>query len=258
MVVLAAAEILVGEAFRNALHLQGLEERFDLNLVDLFDALCIFGLILVLSVVYRLSLKNVEDELIPQPRVSIKNILQTAVESLLSLVKSVMPNEAEKYLPLIGSLFIFIFLSNLLGLIPGFLPPTHNLSDNLALGLTVYVFYNAMGIRSVGFTKYMAHFMGPVWWMAPLLFVIEIFSHAIRPISLSFRLFANINGDHLVVDAISQMVPLGIPTIFLAFGIFVSFIQAFVFTLLSTIYISMAVETHGHDDHHATGLQPSH
>jgi F-type H+-transporting ATPase subunit a len=95
--------------------------------------------------------------------------------------------------------------------------------------------------------------------MAPLLFVIEIFSHAIRPVTLAFRLFANINGDHLVVGAISQMVPFGIPIIFLAFGIFVSFIQAFVFTLLSTIYIAMAVETHGqHDDHHATELQPSH
>lgn len=220
--------------------------------VDIFNGVVVFLIILVFSLLYRLSLKAVENEVVPSGSVSVKNIFQVAVESLMKLVKGVIPHHGEDYFPLIGAIFIYIFISNLMGLFPGFGPPSKNLSANLAVGLSVFVYYNAMGIRRTGLKAYIAHFLGPVWWMAPMLLVIELISHAIRPLSLSLRLFGNINGDHLVLEVFSGLVPLIVPVIFLAFGIFVSFIQAYVFTLLSTIYVSLAVTSHHdhHDDHH--------
>lgn len=214
--------------------------------IDIFNGIVVFLVILGFSLLYRLSLKAVADEVIPDGRVSIKNIFQVAVESLLNLVKGVIPHHGEDYFPLIGAIFLYIFISNMLGLFPGFGPPSKNLSANLAVGLSVFIYYNVMGIKRTGLKAYIAHFLGPVWWMAPMLLVIELISHAIRPLSLSLRLFGNINGDHLVLEVFSGLVPVIVPVIFLAFGIFVSFIQAYVFTLLSTIYVSLAVTSHDH------------
>jgi F-type H+-transporting ATPase subunit a len=214
--------------------------------IDIFNGIVVFLVILAFSLLYRFSLKAVADDIVPDGRVSVKNVFQVAVESLLNLVKGVIPHHGEDYFPLIGAIFIYIFISNMLGLFPGFGPPSKNLSANLAVGLSVFVYYNVMGIKRTGLKAYIAHFLGPVWWMAPMLLVIELISHAIRPLSLSLRLFGNINGDHLVLEVFSGLVPVIVPVIFLAFGIFVSFIQAYVFTLLSTIYVSLAVTSHDH------------
>ena len=143
-----------------------------------------------------------------------------------------------------GALFIYILFSNLLGLIPGFLPPTDNLNTNVACALTVFIFYNYQGFKAHGFA-YLKHFMGPIWWLAPIMVVIEVISHLVRPASLSVRLFGNISGDHLVLGIFSSLVPIGVPVIFLFLGLFVSVIQAFVFTLLSMVYISLAT-AHDH------------
>lgn len=214
--------------------------------VHIVHGLVILAVIVILSLLYKMALKSVSEELIPSDKVSLKNILQTVVESVLNLMKGIIPHHAEDYFPLIGTIFIYIFLSNLMGIIPGLAPPTQNISTNLAVGLTVFFYYNYQGIRRTGFKKYMQHFLGPIMLMAPLMFVIELIGHMIRPASLSLRLFGNINGDHMVLNVFSGLAPLVVPVLFLAFGIFVSFIQAFVFTLLSTIYIGLAVETHDH------------
>ncbi len=132
-----------------------------------------------------------------------------------------------------------------MGLIPGFLPPTDNLNTNVACSLTVFLFYNYHGFKAHGF-GYIKHFMGPVIWLAPLMFVIEVISHLVRPASLSVRLFGNIAGDHLVLNIFSHFVPLGVPVVFMFLGLFVSFIQAFVFTLLSMVYISLATTKESH------------
>lgn len=237
MPILASSGLLWGEL---------ISDYFDHHTLLYFHGFLLFLVILGLSLAYRYSLGNLEDEVFPDTQVSIKNIMQTAVESLLNLIRSVIPHHAEDYLPLLGTIFIFIFIGNLMGLIPGLLPPTESLSGNLAVGLTVFVLYNYYGVRRTGLKKYMSHFMGPLLWMAPMFFVIELLSHLVRPVSLSLRLFGNINGDHKVLEAFTGLVPLFIPVIFMAFGIFVSFIQAFVFTLLSTIYVGLAVETHDH------------
>ncbi len=231
--------------------------------VHIAHGILVFLLLLVGAVIFNRSLKAVEQEIVPDGKTSIKNIFQTGVGALLNLARAIIPHHTEDYFPLLGGIFFYVFISNMLGIIPGFLPPTESLSTNLAMGLTVYVYYNAMGIKQQGFKNYFAHFFGPsigdgmgmmllrFGFLAPLMFVIEIISHSVRPVSLSLRLFCNINGDHMVVSIFNSLTPLLVPVVFLAFGIFVAFIQAFVFTLLTTIYIGLAVETHHHEEAHA-------
>ncbi|OVE82588.1 ATP synthase F0 subunit A, partial [bacterium K02(2017)] len=176
-------------------------------------------------------------------------------------VKSVIPHHAEDYMPMVGAVFIFIFFSNLMGVIPGLLPPTESLNTNYAVAITVFLYYNYVGLKRVGFKNYMQHFIGPslgpsigmllfrLLFFAPLMFVIEIISHCVRPLSLSLRLYGNIYGDHQVLNVFADLTHTNVffvPIVFLAFGIFVSFVQAFVFTLLSTVYVGLAVETHDH------------
>ncbi|MBI3017358.1 MAG: F0F1 ATP synthase subunit A [Deltaproteobacteria bacterium] len=205
----------------------------------------IFSVIALLSVWVNLAIRKRASCLVPDPHFSLLNVFDVAVEKLLALSESVMGHhDGKRFFPLMASLFIFILLSNLLGLIPGFLPPTDNLNTNVACALTVFVFYNYQGFKAHGLA-YLKHFMGPIWWLAPIMIVIEVISHLVRPASLSIRLFGNISGDHLVLGIFSQLVPIGVPVIFLFLGLFVSVIQAFVFTLLSMVYISLAT-THDH------------
>ena len=141
--------------------------------------------------------------------------------------------------------FIFILTSNLSGLVPGFPPATESFNLNLALGVLVFVVYNASGFWVHGFKGYMKHFMGPFAFLAPVFFCLELVSHAARPLSLSFRLAANIFGDHMLLGVFAGMVPLVVPAALMVFGLLVACIQTFVFTMLTSIYISMAI-SHDH------------
>lgn len=237
-----------------------LSDKITHDNVHIVHGLIILAFLTVCSLIYKASLKPIEQEIVPDGNVSIKNIFQTAIESLLNLMRTIIPHHTEDYFPILGAVFIYIFCSNLMGVVPGLLPPTENISSNLAIAVTIFLYYNIMGMRRQGFGNYMGHFFGPslgksvgmlilrFGFLGPLMFVIELISHSVRPVSLSIRLFGNINGDHIVLSTFQDLVPVGVPVIFLAFGIFVSFIQAFVFTLLSTIYIGLAVEVHEH--HH--------
>ncbi len=205
------------------------------------------ALILILAALFvRRELSRVEKSLVPASKLTLTNVFEVVVENILELMDGVIGHNAKKHFPLIGTIFIYIFASNLLGLIPGFLPPTANINANIACALCVFIYFNVMGIKENGI-GYMKHLMGPVWWMAPLIFVIELFGLALRPVTLSLRLFANINADHLVLGIFSNLVPIVIPVVFMILGVFIAFIQAFVFTLLSTIYISLAT---AHEEHH--------
>lgn len=206
----------------------------------------VFLLILAILFANR-KLRKVEERVIPDEKTTLVNIFEVATESLLRLVEGIMGPDGRKYFPLIGGIFIYIFLCNIMGLIPGFLPPTDNINTNLAISLTVFVYYNAMGIRAHGLVRYLRHFMGPILWLGPLVAVIELIGHCVRPVSLSLRLFGNITGDHLVLGIFTDLVPVLVPVIFLALGLFVSFIQAFVFSLLTIIYISLAT-AHEHEE----------
>lgn len=181
------------------------------------------------------------DGLVPDEGLTLKNIWELAVEKLFALVKDPLgEHNAKKFFPFLGTLFIYIFISNLLGLIPGFIPPTSNININAGIAISVFVYYNYAGFREHG-VKYLKHFMGPIAWMAPLMIIIEGISNMVRMLSLSVRLFGNIHGDHMVLEIFTDLTKLVVPVIFLGLGLFVSFIQALVFTLLSTIYFQLAL-----------------
>ncbi|MCK5422624.1 MAG: F0F1 ATP synthase subunit A [Deltaproteobacteria bacterium] len=184
-------------------------------------------------------------KIVPSDKVTMGNILEAVVEFVCSLIDDNMGREGRKFIYIIGAVFIFVLLGNLIGLIPGFLPPTENININAGCAIIVFFSYQVIGFREHGLS-YLKHFAGPIWWLAPFMFVIEIVGHLARPFSLSIRLFGNIMGDHKVLEIFSNLVPLGVPVFNLALGTFVSAIQALVFSLLSIIYISLAVEPGEH------------
>jgi F-type H+-transporting ATPase subunit a len=143
--------------------------------------------------------------------------------------------------------FLFILTCNLLGLIPGVKAPTQSGVVPLGVAVAVFLYYNFHGIRVQGPIGYLKHFAGPIWWIAPLLFLIEIISHLARMMSLSIRLWANMFAGDLVTLVFFSLFPLAIPVIFLGLHLFVSVIQAVVFTLLTMIYLSQAVAHEGVD-----------
>ena len=203
-------------------------------------------LLIILSIVANRKLRHIDKFVVPPRKFSIAGLFDVITEGILKLMEGVMGERAVKFLPVIGSVFIYIFVCNLLSLVPGFLPPTDNINTNLPCALTVFVYYHVMGIKEQGLKGYLKHFAGPIIWLAPLMFSLEIVSHCVRPISLSVRLFGNITGDHMVLGIFSNLIPFVVPVIFMFLGLFVAFIQAFVFSLLSTVYITLATE---HEQH---------
>ncbi|HEX3697729.1 MAG TPA: F0F1 ATP synthase subunit A [Polyangia bacterium] len=184
--------------------------------------------------------------LVPPPRFGLRNLFEMLSDTIFGLMVSVMgEKEAKRYLPLVGSLFLFILFSNLLALIPGFLPPTDTLKTNLALSVMIFLLTHIFGVRAHG-VKYFKHFLGPLWWLAPLMLPIEVISHIARPVSLAMRLLGNIAADHAVVLSFFAVIPFLVPVPFLVMGVFVSVVQAVVFSLLSTVYIGSAV---AHEEH---------
>lgn len=207
-------------------------------------------LFIIGGLVYRAKTSSVEASLVPDKGFSFRNVFESFGEFLFDLARNIMgEKDAKTYFTMIVTVFMVIFLNNLIGIIPGFLPPTDNFNTTLAMGIFVFIYYNYHGIRAQGFIGHMKHFLGPVVGLAPLMLIIELISHAVRPISLGLRLKGNMEGDHLVLSIFSDLVPYLVPVPFYALGIFVSFIQAFVFTLLTMIYIGSAVEHHDHGDH---------
>ena len=158
--------------------------------------------------------------------------------------------EWKRYFPLIATLALFILFSNLMGLIPGFTPPTDNLETTAVCAVIVFLYYNFHALRRNG----MAHFshmanpagMGWTWMLAPLMFPIELIGHLARPLSLALRLRGNMVGDHAVIAAFAGIIPIVLPLPFVLMGLLVCSLQAYVFCMLTSIYIGMAVEQHDH------------
>ena len=202
--------------------------------------------LLLLGFIANKRLAYTEKCVVPPSKFSPSNIFEVLCESLLNLMEGIMGPKAVQHFPLIAAIFLYVLTCNLIGLIPGVTPPTENLNTNLAVSSVVFVYYNYHGIRAHGAFHYFKHFLGPVVWLGPLMLVIEIISHLVRPLSLGIRLFGNMMGDHTVLGIFSEMTPILVPVIFLGLGLFVSVIQAFVFSLLSIVYISLATETAHH------------
>lgn len=208
-------------------------------------------LICVLSYIAfrRISTSEIREEvLIPHDRLTIRNIFELFAEAVLKFLDDILGHRGREFLPLIGTLAVFILFSNLLGLVPGFLPPTDNLNTTVACALVVFVATHYYGVRTHGI-KYLKHFLGPVLWLAPLMLPIELISHLARILSLSMRLFGNIMADHMLLTltlAAPLFLPLFLSPLSLVLGVFVSLIQTFIFSLLSMIYISLAIEEGEH------------
>jgi F-type H+-transporting ATPase subunit a len=209
-----------------------------------FTASVVMLVVLALAYGFRRAVRSSKDPAIPEERLGIRNVMELLVEIVVGLSDSIIGKKGRQYVPLFGSLFIFILLANFLGLVPGFSPPTSSFFSNLGLGLVVFVAYHCFGVREHG-PKYFKQFMGPMLFLAPLFILIEVFSHAFRPISLSIRLYGNMFGDHLVLEIFSDLTKVVIPVLFYILGALVSVIQASVFTILSIIYVAMAV-SHEH------------
>lgn len=179
-----------------------------------------------------------------------QQILETYYDFIRDLVEGSIGPEGKKYIPLIGTLGLFILFSNLMGLVPVFKSGTSNVNVPCACAITVFLYYHYEGVRKQGIVKYIRHFMGDPLWMAPLFFPVEIISHIARPISLTFRLFGNIFGEDLVIAILFGIVPFIVPLPVMCLAIFTSLIQTLVFITLSCIYIAGAVaHEEGHEEH---------
>ncbi len=174
-----------------------------------------------------------------------QNFFEVVVAGIEDFMVETAGEEARWLFPLLATVFLYIFIGNLIGIIPGFLPPTANLNTTGSVALVVVIFTHVIGVKYHG-VSYVKHFMGPVWWMAPLIFIIEIIGHVARILSLSFRLFGNMMGHEIVLAILFGLAgAFFAPLPIMALGVFVAFVQAFVFFLLSLIYFSGAME-HAH------------
>ena len=190
-------------------------------------------LLLVISKLATSSLKSVPGGL--------QNFMETIVGGIEKMVVETMGEHGRPFFPLIATLAIFVLVSNLIGLIPGFFPPTANINTTAACAVVVFVTTHIVGIKHHG-VHYIKHFLGPIIWLAPIMFFIEVIGHVSRVISLTLRLFGNMNGHELVLIIFFGLAPFLVPLPMMLMGVLVSFIQAFVFMLLAMIYIQGSLE----------------
>src|SRR5438132_8335207 len=179
--------------------------------------------------------------------------LEVGVLAVRGMLEDIVGPHGLKYFPVVMTFAVLILVSNLMGLFPLFMSPTSATSVTFALGISSFVYYNYIGIKENGLLRHLKHFAGPIWWIAPLIFPIELISNFIRPFSLGIRLFGNMFADEKVMDSIAHLAP-GItywlvPVLLMPLSLFVAFIQQFVFILLSQLYLSEA--SHPPRDEHA-------
>ena len=169
-----------------------------------------------------------------------QNFFEVILVGLADFMDSTIGPGGRRFMPLIGTLALFILIANLMGLFPGMASPTANVNTNVALALTVFVIYQFVGFRKHG-VGYLKQFLGPVWWLIPMMLPIEIISHLARPITLAVRLFGNIKGEDMVILVLGFLIPLILPIPMMAFAVFTSVLQTLVFILLSMVYLAGAL-----------------
>jgi F-type H+-transporting ATPase subunit a len=221
-----------------------------LFLVKLFEAIglghfahayphVIYSWFVILLLIVFAVLATRKIEMIPTKA---QNFFEIVISGMEEFMVDVTGEEGRWFFPIIATIFIYIATCNLLGLVPGFYPPTASINTTAACAIPVFLFTHFIGIKYHGI-KYVKHFLGPVWWLIPIILPIEIIGHLARILSLSFRLFGNITGHELVLAILFMLAgAFFAPLPIMAMGIFVSFVQAFVFFLLSIMYFAGAME----------------
>jgi F-type H+-transporting ATPase subunit a len=231
----------------------------------LISAVLVSLLLCLLGVLGAKRLRATANPIVPDQKLTIRNVCELLPLFVLKLGDTVMGEEGRRYMPILCTLFVYIFALNLFGLIPGFSMPTDGFLFNFGIGLGVFACYNFWGIREVGIKSYVKHLWGPDFGLFKkisligilafvfettihiLLFGIELISHAVRPLTLGLRLFGNMTGDHEVLSIFTELTKAGVPVIFYLMGTFVCFMQAFIFTMLSMVYIRLAT---AHEESH--------
>ncbi|MEW6067888.1 MAG: F0F1 ATP synthase subunit A [Nitrospirota bacterium] len=202
-------------------------------------AILVSIILIVAALVIRQSLR-----LVPK---GFQNFMEMIIELILKLVDETIGHKWSRTLfPFICTIFIFILVCNLMGLIPGFTAATANVNTNAAMAVPVFILYHYFGIKVHG-VKYINHFLGPIRSLAGLplmilMFFVEIIGHFVRPLTLTVRLFGNMTGKHILLLVLGIISPWVIPSVILGLGVLVSVVQALVFTLLSICYFAGAVE----------------
>jgi F-type H+-transporting ATPase subunit a len=214
------------------------------------DYLVMCGIIVVLLTALSLFVRS---RLSVEHPGSLQILLEDVVGGLIGIMNEYMGPKGVRYLPLIGTVGLFIFTANMIGKVPGMMSPTANINVTLGCAVTVWVFYHLMGVREQGLFKYLKHFAvmpGAPIAIAPLVLIIEVISHVSRVMSLSLRLFGNIFGEEMVVVIIASIVPLVAPLPMMVLGVVTGTLQAFIFVMLTIIYLAAAVHTdHEHEAH---------
>jgi F-type H+-transporting ATPase subunit a len=231
----------------------------------LVSGLIVALILCLLGIFGAKRLRTTVNPIIPDKKLTLRNICELLPLFVLKLGDTVMGEANRKYLPILCTVFIYILFLNLFGLIPGFSMPTDSFQFNFGIGLAIFVCYNVWGIKEVGIKSYLKHLWGPDFGLFKkisligilafvfetsihiLLFGIELISHAVRPLTLGLRLFGNMTGDHAVLSIFTELTKVGVPVIFYLMGTFVCFMQAFIFTMLSMVYIRLAV---AHEESH--------
>ncbi|MFO0671042.1 MAG: F0F1 ATP synthase subunit A [Polyangiaceae bacterium] len=215
-------------------------------------------LVILLASMTRKEIENHDKAVVPDDKLSLRTFMEVFIGAFYNTVKDVMgAKKAKRYFPLIGTLALFIFFSNVLGMIPGFSPPTSSWNITLACALIVFVAFNYWGIKENG-AGYFKHLAGPVWYLAPLIFVIEVMSLIVRPITLSVRLMLNMAVDHLLLTIFLGLFMFLLPIPVMILGTLVVLVQTYVFCLLTSIYIALATEHEDHGEGHAHGHDHAH
>jgi F-type H+-transporting ATPase subunit a len=216
--------------------------------IHVATGLVVGSLLVVGAIAGRMALGSGETAVMPASRFSLKGVYELLLEFIVGLTEMVIGEEGRKFVPMFAAIFLFVWIHNIVGLFPGMTPATDNINTTLALGLFAFVVYNFYGVKEHGLA-YFKHFLGPLLLLAPLMLPIELIGHMVRPLTLGLRLYGNIMADHTVISVFVGMFEklwfIPVPAIFYGMGIFVASMQAFVFTMLSMIYVSMAI-AHDH------------
>lgn len=205
---------------------------------DIIPAHVVMAVIVTLIIIlfFKLTVKNLK--MFPD---NMQHFLEMLYKAFQSLIDDVIGTEGRKFLPALATLGIFIAVANLIGLLPEMGSPTANLNVTVGCAIFIFFYYHYQGMKKHGLLGYLKTFAGPAWWLAWLFFPIEIISHFSRPLSLSMRLFGNIFGEDLVIIIIASLIPFIAPLPMMAFAIFTSLLQAFIFVMLSCIYLAGAM-----------------
>lgn len=203
-------------------------------------------LLLVLAVGLRGRLSKTDERVIPGERLTLVNFVEVFFGYFYDLAKSIMgPVRAKKYFPVIGTSACFVFTANAMALVPGAPVATSSFSITLGCSLVVFILFNLYGLKENGWA-YIKHLAGPAWYLAPLLFVIELISLIVRPFTLALRLMMNMAVDHLIVGIFGGLVAVLVPLPFMLLGVLVLVVQTLVFTMLTCVYIGQATEHEAH------------